>query len=153
MLIPNVEMSLLICLKIIENIQNMIFHQKSVTRLPGRYRIIQGLYSEKLLCWLVSASGPCFINFIQEISLHCSLILSLFHPLPPFPVLNASVFPLINSYRTTPFLPSFHYERINRMLVNNGLLLNQAYSLCFSVVKNHTIFYSSLRFNREVWEV
>lgn len=50
MLIPNVEMSLLICLKIIENIQNMIFHQKSVTRLPGRYRIIQGLYSEKLLC-------------------------------------------------------------------------------------------------------
>lgn len=100
--------------------------------------------NSRILFWKASLLTGCCLrsmfhqlhsgDFTPLLFMTC-LILSLFHPLPSFPVLNASVFPLISSYGTTFFLPSFHYERINNMLVNNGLLLNQAYSLCFSVVK------------------
>lgn len=100
--------------------------------------------NSRVLFWKASLLTSCYLwpmfhqlhsgNFTPLLFM-TRLILSLFHLLPPFPVLNASVFPLISSYETTLFLQSFHYERINNMLINNDLLLNQAYLLCFSVVK------------------
>lgn len=76
-----------------------------------------------------------------------------FHLLPPFPVINVSVFPITSSYEATALFPSSFYKRINIVFINHGSHLNQTYSLCLYVITNHIIFYPCFLFKLEVWKV